>query len=736
MAYRDTALLYAPMRSLVAEALRAGHLPLWNPYEGIGKPLFAEGIHGVLHPLSLVAGLLDPGGVDLLIALYLVSAALGTFALARELGLDRPKAFLAGTAFALSGFGVSMTGNLVFLAGVASMPWQVAALAAVGRSARLSIPAAALATAVTLFSGDTQMAAVSALFGGAIAAERAGWRAVARVCAATVIGGLLAAVQILPTFAALDVSARSAGLQPVESNQFAFPPWRLIELLVPGVFVRLDGVPSSEVFRWLGGPFAAGNELPFCPSVYLGVPVVALAACAPLRDGRVKILAAAALVFLWLAFGHFAGARQALEWVPLWSRFRYAEKLVAPLSLSLALLAAFGANGVDGTGPDRRRFLVTTGICVALALAALGVSSIITDSPGRAAAHLASNIQHGLPHVLIGSAAMVAAGLLRRARGALLGAAVAASLLAAVPFARVLMPLQPCHAWPGALAANPPGARLILPYFTPHVDFMGPEASYADVLASIACQLATVAGPAQNVRDRVDSFWSYGGLGSHRLSTMATALPGQWARGSRHFSVTHASLVRWASSEEQESYRAATSGGRLVTADRGHTIELHAVPHLPWARFAPEVTLAAGLDEAAELFASVIPSGRDVVVVESASTIPIGQGLVRSQSRQPEHLALEVDAFSEGLLVVNDAFWPGWVARIDGREVPLLASNVIARGVVVPAGRHVVTMDYEPFELRAGFALSSLGALVLAALIAIEARPHLRIRIPPQSAPA
>jgi hypothetical protein len=91
LAYRDTAILYAPIRTLVSRSLREGHLPLWNPYEATGKPLFAEGLHGVLHPLSLLAALLDPGGVDLLIALYLVAAALGAFVLARELGLERPR---------------------------------------------------------------------------------------------------------------------------------------------------------------------------------------------------------------------------------------------------------------------------------------------------------------------------------------------------------------------------------------------------------------------------------------------------------------------------------------------------------------------------------------------------------------------------------------------------------------------------------------------------------------------
>ena len=55
LAARDTGRLYAPLRGLVVDALRSFRLPLWNPYEGGGKPLLAEGIHGVLHPVSIAA---------------------------------------------------------------------------------------------------------------------------------------------------------------------------------------------------------------------------------------------------------------------------------------------------------------------------------------------------------------------------------------------------------------------------------------------------------------------------------------------------------------------------------------------------------------------------------------------------------------------------------------------------------------------------------------------------------
>ena len=98
LAQGDTHRFFAPLRPLVVEALRAGRLPLWNPYEGAGKPLFAEGVHSVLHPVSLLGAFLAPASVDALALAYLALAALGAFVLARGLGASAPAAARRTTA--------------------------------------------------------------------------------------------------------------------------------------------------------------------------------------------------------------------------------------------------------------------------------------------------------------------------------------------------------------------------------------------------------------------------------------------------------------------------------------------------------------------------------------------------------------------------------------------------------------------------------------------------------------
>ena len=72
--------------------------------------------------------------------------------------------------------------------------------------------------------------------------------------------------------------------------------------------------------------------------------------------------------------------------------------------------------------------------------------------------------------------------------------------------------------------------------------------------------------------------------------------------------------------------------------------------------------------------------------------------------------------------MIGDAWWPRWVAEIDGAAAPVLAADALVRAVPFPAGRHRLAMRYRPPEVGAGLALSALGLLLLLALAAWEER--------------
>jgi len=78
-----------------------------------------------------------------------------------------------------------------------------------------------------------------------------------------------------------------------------------------------------------------------------------------------------------------------------------------------------------------------------------------------------------------------------------------------------------------------------------------------------------------------------------------------------------------------------------------------------------------------------------------------------------------VDATRSAMLVLSQAWSPGWEARIDGRAAPVVRADGLVQGVPVPAGSHRVELAYRAPGLRTGFliAIGTLGAILLVAAV-------------------
>ena len=77
--------------------------------------------------------------------------------------------------------------------------------------------------------------------------------------------------------------------------------------------------------------------------------------------------------------------------------------------------------------------------------------------------------------------------------------------------------------------------------------------------------------------------------------------------------------------------------------------------------------------------------------------------------------AVRVDAAipRASLLIVNDAFYPGWRVYVDGKRRELLRANYAFRGVFVEAGQHAVEFRYRPTSFIAGAVVSAGTLLVI-----------------------
>ena len=382
----DQGVVFYPAYRWVAERLAAGELPLWNPWVHAGAPALGNPQLGVLDPQVWFLALLERlGGRALfdrgfawLAWLRLAAAGLGTWLLARRLGLGRAGASLAALAFAGSGFSVLWLGHS--LGHVAPLfPWVLWFIEGVrceaGRRGALAAAGAAIALALALFGGHPETGCLIGLVAGLRALTFVEPLARRTALAALAAGTGLAAVSIVPFVEYARLSGASAaraalvrpGLDPLGLGALSLAAgavlwWRRrgareprggFALLAAGLAVaaasagfpfealdeRAFGEPWSDGFGQ-GGASAGYLER---HSAWLALPVLALAFAALLERPPRRARETAPGYWLAVGFGAWLVAsgtpavEALLRWVPGLGLLAPARAgLVSALALGLA----------------------------------------------------------------------------------------------------------------------------------------------------------------------------------------------------------------------------------------------------------------------------------------------------------------------------------------------------------------------------------------------------------------
>jgi hypothetical protein len=87
-------------------------------------------------------------------------------------------------------------------------------------------------------------------------------------------------------------------------------------------------------------------------------------------------------------------------------------------------------------------------------------------------------------------------------------------------------------------------------------------------------------------------------------------------------------------------------------------------------------------------------------------------GVVRALRWGSQSVATEVVASRRGILVVSQAWFPGWQARVDGKPAPVERVNGMLLGVPVRPGVSRVELRYEAPGFRLGMLLSVTSVLL------------------------
>jgi hypothetical protein len=246
---------FYPYWAEAARALRAGRLPLWNPFLFMGAPFLANSQVGFFYPPNWFLWILLPAhrAVHLTVVLHLCLAALNAYAWGRRsLRLECLAAWTLAAIFALGGYLGAQVEHVNQLQGLAWLPLmlmlydQASRRPSCASQRRAGFVGLALVIGLVLLAGHTQTAFISLVGLGVYGLGPALWRALrsgewrsllrdsALLGGAALLGVAVAAVQLIPTWELSHLSVRAGGLPFNERVSFSLSPLYMGRALLPG----------------------------------------------------------------------------------------------------------------------------------------------------------------------------------------------------------------------------------------------------------------------------------------------------------------------------------------------------------------------------------------------------------------------------------------------------------------------------------------------------------------------
>jgi len=317
---RDHSDYFQPLRFFTAEELRAGRLPLWNPYSASGEPWLANPQTGVFYPPAWMFVVLPFETAYMLFLLFhLVLLGWSAYLLfARRVSAG---AAMVGTvALMFSGPVLSLldvNNNLATLAWIPLALWCAAERAPIRGGFVL---------ALSFLAGEPFLAAVGALMYVIVSRKPRDIFVAAGVAFGT------SAIQLFPFVSEIIAGGdRAGGMTKEQILQDSMPLRDWLRVVIP------PSLDASAIDPKLGQHFI--------PVIYVGIAVAALALVGLTRVRRVAGWLALLVVAIVVAAGP-----PLLAQLPL-TLLRYPARVVPLAALAIAALAA---AGWDRIRKDRR----------------------------------------------------------------------------------------------------------------------------------------------------------------------------------------------------------------------------------------------------------------------------------------------------------------------------------------------------------------------------------------------
>lgn len=746
---RDVAPFFYPMKHFLASAVRAGELPLWNPWVAGGEPFFASLQPGLLYPGSVVLyGLPLPAAFDWLVALHYPLVGVGLALLLRRWGHGWAGAVLGGCVFMLGGFFVSLGNFVNNLQTVAWLPWLFLTWDRVLDDGRVrDLLTFAVLCGVAFLGGEPQMLALGLLLvfaHGLVGVERrplGRGKQTAVFLVAGVLAVALVSVQLLPFAEYMGHSVRRLPIDLEYASSRSLEPSGALHLLLPPA-LRTGAHGFSTRFM-------ASSQVPWILSVYGGSVALVLGFIGLLRGRAFRwtlFWLIATTVSVLLALGSHSPVYRALfEWVPAFRPFRYPEKFLLIGALALAVFAAHGTDrwlDPSRSGTPRMRMLDAGGVWLpvigAVALYAWvgfamtsgggpfvaacngGLQALLCEDPA-VAAELYSAIAWRLTALV--SCLAVLTALYRRGR---LRSKLAATLVVALAVVDLTLAHRDVNpsVESDVYVTAPWTADALDGLMTPRGDVRYRGSPHHAAMGSIvtvqgAWELSNMYLDYQTMGPNVGQIFGFpmqdGLQGVELISVALTNEAAMRAWSDEPMRFLQAMNVGF--------YADATASGdsiaglELVAASPDLPIRLFEVPE-PVSRLYLVNEYEVREDQAAALrrvLESDFPLG-DRVVLERDLPVefdPEASGRIISRTEKLNRLSAKITVSGTMLAVLSDRWYPGWRAWVNGVEVPVLRANGVFRAVPVPGGVSDLEFRFAPASFVLGAVISLAGLVSL-----------------------
>jgi hypothetical protein len=708
----DGVLQFYVWRDLVFHAWSQGQLPFWNPYSLAGTPLIANSQSAAFYPPHVLFGVFHVPtgiGITLLAWFHLAWAGLGTRTLVQKLGGSSFGGTLAGLCFSLSPFMISWAVLPSVITTVSWIPWILACIVSVylpGESKNFRRKAAKNATGLAfgvgmmLLAGHLQFAAYGLMaavlltallvFGlGPSRSERlAGWPLVPTAFSVLglALGVMLAAAQLLPVLNYSQFSHRR-GAPTAEGYvgyvKSAIQPFELQNLVSPNLLgnpqkfavVAGNALPNSAYW-----PMLAKTGANFAESaVTIGPFLLGLLCLFPWRRFFKNSLPVLAIGFFALLLALGTGLNALLYFkVPGWSATGSPGRVIVLFVLACCVIGGLASDRLQipakaGLARFSPVLFPVLGVVICLVLGRFFPPPLDSSERSQAILQIAQEALRGeglplLVALILSVSALASAYHLEKPlnRAVVLGCPVVLFLLF------------------GGLDTIPTGDPSFL--------VKSPVAP-----SDPTARIAVVNGPwgIEAVAPALMPPNTPSAMGLHDLSG--------------YDSLIHRDTVEMLRSIDGEDPAALANGNMMftkVTADPARLAEAGA----------SEVWSRKEMPQLGQPVSSDMGMLRYTINGPGRASTPIGPAKIESETLS----SIRLTANGPGRLVLRDRNMPGWMAKVDGRHVPLLGSTW--REVDVPAGSHTIEFSYVPPGFMSGLGVSAFAWLALVVIFFISSR--------------